>query len=198
MFYNCKNYFSIVLQAVADAQYRFIIIDVGGFGKQSDDGTFWASDLFKLMEEGNLNIPEDCALPSTTIIMPFVFIGDEAYPLLRHLLKPYSAKTLDAEREYYNMHLSRARKVVECAFGIMNANWQPLWKPIETSPEIATQIIKAICVLHNTIIHLEGPDMTEADNQPTGGSAVPTHLGRSNNRPTAVAQAIRDTFKSFA
>ncbi|GFO46008.1 hypothetical protein PoB_007251300 [Plakobranchus ocellatus] len=39
MFYNYKNYFSVVLQAAVDASYKFIAIDVGGYGKQSDGGT---------------------------------------------------------------------------------------------------------------------------------------------------------------
>jgi len=33
MFYNYKKYFSIVLMAVVDAEYSFISIDVGSYGK---------------------------------------------------------------------------------------------------------------------------------------------------------------------
>jgi hypothetical protein len=45
MFYNYEHFFSIVLQGVADAKYRFITVYVGGYGKQSDGGTFQASDF---------------------------------------------------------------------------------------------------------------------------------------------------------
>jgi hypothetical protein len=42
--YHCyKHFFSIVLQGVADSQCRFSFIDVSGYGKQSDCGTFDAS-----------------------------------------------------------------------------------------------------------------------------------------------------------
>jgi hypothetical protein len=33
MYYNYKHYYSIVLQGLADARYRFIAIDVGAYGK---------------------------------------------------------------------------------------------------------------------------------------------------------------------
>ena len=56
MFYNYKQVFSTVLQGVADAHYRFVVIDVGGFGKQNDGSTFAASDLFKLMQKHKLDI----------------------------------------------------------------------------------------------------------------------------------------------
>ena len=36
LFHNYKNYFSVVLLAIADANYKFIYIDVGAFGKDSD------------------------------------------------------------------------------------------------------------------------------------------------------------------
>lgn len=85
MFFNYKKYFSIVLQGVADASYKFITIDVGGYGKQSDDGTFKVSDLYKLLNNKLLDIPEPSNLPQTNVKTPFVLIRDEAYPLLPHL-----------------------------------------------------------------------------------------------------------------
>lgn len=67
--------------------------------------------------------------------MPFVIVGDKAYPLLRNLLKPFARKNLDQNSEYLNARLSGARRVIECAFGILNAKWRLLWKPIEMEPK---------------------------------------------------------------
>lgn len=156
MNYNYKKYFSIVLQAVADANCKFIAIEVGGYGKQSDGGTFSASTLHELMRTGQLGIPADARLPGTNNVVPHVFVGDEAYPLLPNLLRPYSRQNCDEKQSYFNRRLSRARKCVECAFGGINAKWRILWKPIETDVAVAEEITKAICVLHNTIIDLEG------------------------------------------
>lgn len=90
MYYNYKQFYSIVLQAVCNAHYVFTIIDVGGFGKQSDGGTFQNSEMYKSLKNQKLQIPADSFLPQTNIKSPFVFIADEAYPLMTHLIKPYS------------------------------------------------------------------------------------------------------------
>lgn len=45
MFFNYKSTFSIVLLAAVDANYCFIVIDVGGYGKQADGDTFAASEF---------------------------------------------------------------------------------------------------------------------------------------------------------
>jgi hypothetical protein len=39
----------MVLRGVADSECRFILIDVGAYGKQSDGGTFSASTLYHFL-----------------------------------------------------------------------------------------------------------------------------------------------------
>jgi hypothetical protein len=53
--------------------------------------------------------------------MPHIIIGDEAFPLSRHLMRPYSADQVsdDEERKIFNYRLSRARNVSENCFGIL-------------------------------------------------------------------------------
>jgi len=52
VFFNYKNYFSLVLLGTCDAQYRFTTIDIGAYGRQSDGGIFEASKLGKSIEDG--------------------------------------------------------------------------------------------------------------------------------------------------
>nr|CAH7754472.1 unnamed protein product [Callosobruchus chinensis] len=149
MFFNYKHYFSIVLQGLVDDHYRFISIDVGGYGKQSDGATFQASKLSKLLEKNKLGIPKEKKLPNFNHKLPHVFIADEAYPLKENLMKPYSGKTLNPSQENFNKRLSRARKTVECAFGIMSSVFRVLRKPLLLEPEPAIQVVMACIVLHN-------------------------------------------------
>lgn len=193
MFFNYKKYFSVVLQAVVDANYQFIAIDVGGYGKQSDGGTFQASDFYKFLNSRNIEIPEPECLPGTDVKAPYVFLGDEAYPLLPYLLKPYSGKNLPFDEENYNNRLSRARKTVECAFGIINAKWRILSKAIETNIDTADDIIKCICILHNFVMQKDG-----FERHFTNVEIIPTNNQRGFvGRPTSSATNIRNIFKIF-
>lgn len=199
MFYNYKQFFSIVLKGLVDANYRFINIDVGGYGKQSDGGTFRSSALFLYLSDGRLNIPNECALPNSDITVPHVIIGDEAYPLLRNLLKPYGRQQLNADKEYFNARLSRARRCVECAFGILYAKWRILGTAIQTSTYVADDIVKCICLLHNIIIDREGIEhhLQEANLTKPGNIRAENIRPGNIGRPNQVAKEIRDLFKTY-
>ncbi|XP_039278270.1 protein ALP1-like [Nilaparvata lugens] len=110
MFFNYRKFFSIVLQGLVDASYKFITVDVGGYGKQSDGGTFLASHLHKFIESEDITFPEPKMVPNTNVQAPFVMLADEAYPLLPHLMTPYKRKNLDPTKRNYNKRHSRARK----------------------------------------------------------------------------------------
>lgn len=99
MFFNYKKFFSMILQAVADANCKFTIVEVGGFGKKSDGGTFKASELYKNLNTGEMGIPEPEYFPGTNVKAPYVFIGDEAYPLLKYLLKPFGGRDLSSDQK---------------------------------------------------------------------------------------------------
>lgn len=198
MYFNYKQYFSIVLQGVADDHYKFLFVDVGGFGKQSDGGTFRASDLGRLLEQNKLGIPGEKCLPNSNIKVPHVFIADEAYPLRENVMKPYSKKKVGESEEVYNNRLSSARKTIECAFGILFAKWRILSGYIETSPETADDIIKAACILHNLIIDKDGYCGTTMSELPPIPTACNLHtLGRSRNAISKRAKQIRNSFKEY-
>lgn len=148
-YFNYKGTFSIVLLAVADSECKFVIIDVGAEGRQSDGGTLKNSDFGSALIEGSLGIPALACLPCTSTNVPYVFIGDEAFQLRRDFMRPFPARQLDDSRRIFNYRLSRARRCVENAFGITAARWRILLRTINLLPENVDYVIKAACVLHN-------------------------------------------------
>ena len=51
-FYNYKGFYSIVLMAIVDADYKFIFADVGCQGRISDGGVLRNTDLWKALVTG--------------------------------------------------------------------------------------------------------------------------------------------------
>lgn len=196
-YFNYKKHFSIVLQAIADADYKFIVIEVGGAGRQSDGGTFQYSTTYQLLESGNFNVPEDSYIPKTLIKTPNVLVGDEAYPLKSYLMRPYPRNNLTPEKAAFNYRLSRARRCVECAFGILCAKQRILTKNIETNTENACDIIKASCILHNFVRVLDGSNDVDFANIQGGSTRSQSHIIGRNNNPTVAAKEIRQKFTDY-
>ncbi|KAL1277301.1 hypothetical protein QQF64_023974 [Cirrhinus molitorella] len=78
-----------------------------------------------------------------------MFVGDEAYPLRTDLMKPYPFRQLDHSQRVYNYHLSRARRVVENAFGILANRFRVFRSTILLHPDSVTKTTLASVCLHN-------------------------------------------------
>uniref|UniRef100_A0A8C5LTW9 DDE Tnp4 domain-containing protein n=1 Tax=Leptobrachium leishanense TaxID=445787 RepID=A0A8C5LTW9_9ANUR len=94
LYQNYKHYFSIGLLAVADANYNFVYVDVGSYGKDFDSTLFQNSTLWNDIEGGNLHIPRPAPLPGSDVSVPYAFVGDKAFSLSTHLLRLYSGTHL--------------------------------------------------------------------------------------------------------
>ena len=55
--YNYKGFFSIVLLAICDARYTFILVDIGQYGSNTDSGVLLNSKIGQQFEETSLEIP---------------------------------------------------------------------------------------------------------------------------------------------
>ena len=146
LYYNYKNFYSIVLMAIVNAEYEFLYVDVGKNGRLSDGGVLEQTTFFRHLISDRLKLPDST---ETTSGLNFVFIGDEAFALHDHILKPFPQKTLTHERRIYNYRLSRGRNVVENVFGLIAARFRILHTPINVAVEKVCCFIMAICVLHN-------------------------------------------------
>ena len=77
-----------------DADLKFVTVELGAFGKQSSGGVFWYSGLYQRLETPSLKFPEDTVLPHSEIILPHVFVGDEAYPLATYFNETIQQKNI--------------------------------------------------------------------------------------------------------
>lgn len=136
-YYNYKGTHSIILLALVDDDYCFSYVNVGTNGRASDGGVFQQSYLAQALENNSLNLPNQS-----------VFVVDAAFPLKPYLMKPYR-NTPTRKEKTFNYRLSRARRIVENAFGILVTKFRVLMNAIDMTPKNVDIIILAACSLHN-------------------------------------------------
>ncbi|GFS12618.1 hypothetical protein ElyMa_006702300 [Elysia marginata] len=126
-----------------------------------------------------------------------MIVGDEVFPLKTYLWKPYAAETLDYRH-------SRARRTVECAFGILAKKFEIFQRPLRVEPDKGVLLTNAALVLHNFIRRRDGRmvdrtsdvtyEVVEGQGRGMFPLEAPTHGGRSS----AETMAIRDSVKTFS
>lgn len=157
MYYNYKKFFSIVLLAMCDTNYSFTYVDIGAYGKSSDPAVFHNSMLYKKLMENTMNLPDAKPIFSNnTTCLPHVIVGDEAFGIMKHIMRPYSGKHLTYKKKIFNYRLSRARQFIECTFGILANKWRIFHRPLNVEMLFAENIIKACCILHNYVRERDG------------------------------------------
>ena len=206
MYYNYKDYNSIVLQAVVDANKMFTIIDVGDYGKNSDGSVLRFSSFGRALQRGTLSLPPAGIIEGIERPIPHHFISDEAYPLSENLMRPYPLRSLTNRTRVFNARLSRARKTVECAFGILSLKWEIFLRPLVCDVERAKLIVRAACVLHNFIrsrdgAGYDGGTLDSGDEFLNENGAFvplphPTHIGRAGEQAKEIRDALADYFMS--
>lgn len=202
---------SIVLLALVNAHYQFIYVNVGVNDRVSDGGVFRDSDLAQFLNnpQNILNIPRNKPLPDMNEPVPYVILADAAFPLQNHILKPYPSRNLSHDERIYNYRLSRGRRIVENAFGILANRFRVLLTQIYLPVETVQNVTFAYCALHNYLskentAYLNGAvDIENVENQtliPATWRNTNVHLRNLetvNVRPNRNAINIRDVFKEY-
>lgn len=138
-YFNYKGTFSIILFASVDANYCFRYIDVGTNGRTNDAAVFSNSSLNAALQANMLNFPKNG-----------IFVADDAFPLKTFILKPYGrTMCLSRKQKIFNYRLSRARRIVENAFGILVSRFRIFEKPIPLAIDKVDILVKTACALHN-------------------------------------------------
>lgn len=149
-YYNYKKSFSIVLLALVDHDYKFLFADIGSQGRISDGGVFRNSLLWQKLCSDELNLPPSTPLPGSTKPTPYVFLGDGAFALSTHVMKPYpGVHNTGTPKRIFNRRLSSSRVVVENTFGILASKFRIFRKPILLDPKKTSEVTMSCILLHN-------------------------------------------------
>ncbi|KAK5648293.1 hypothetical protein RI129_003185 [Pyrocoelia pectoralis] len=194
-YFNYKNEHSIVLMGLADAKYRFLYVNVGVNRRISVGGVFRECKLSQAMMENKLNFPAPIPLPGRELRVPFVVVADNAFPLLPNLLKPYSQSGLSHDCRIFNYRLSRARRIIENAFGILANRFRVLLNTINLSAEKAELITLACVVLHN-FLATHSVSYVEITPEELVTNKLETLMQQTGNRPSNHAFQVREKFKN--
>ncbi|XP_042602831.1 putative nuclease HARBI1 [Cyprinus carpio] len=150
---NRKLFPSIILQAVCDHQGRFIDTYVGWPGSVHDSRVLRHSPLYA----------------QSSYPPPGHFIlADGGYPCLQRplpLITPYKRQVQGVGAKRFNSHHSRARSIIERAFGMMKTRFRSIFlQALEVHYTFVPHAVTACTILHN--ICLSAGDVLAPEDEP--------------------------------
>ncbi|KAJ8952034.1 hypothetical protein NQ318_023475, partial [Aromia moschata] len=116
--------------------FRVSRVAISKFVPEMCDAIYESQRIYKVIENG--------LLPDGGFI-----VGDDAFPLIIYLMKPYLKVALSEEHTIFNYRLSPARRIVENAFRILVSRFRIFEKPVACLAQTVYTIIKACCAIHN-------------------------------------------------
>lgn len=193
--YVCrKNFHSLQLQAICDANLRFINIFTGMCGSVHDARVWGLSDIKAAIEEN-----KERYFPNNSHIL-----GDTAYGLISYLMVPYKDYgNMTAAQRNFKTILSRHRVVIERAFCLLKGRCRRLKYLYLQKVKYGSLMIAACCVLHNICLDLDDEatddilaeigDIEEDNNEviENGRNNVPAQLKRDELAETLMIAARR-------
>ncbi|XP_046862404.1 uncharacterized protein LOC124455829 [Xenia sp. Carnegie-2017] len=138
--------------AIYNAKYEFTLLEIGDTGSNSDGGVFSYSKIGVAVKNNSLKFPCEKSLHNFQEECPYVMVANEAFQLQRHILIPYPREVAVVAERMFNYRLSRARRTIENAFGILPARFRIFRRPIHARVEMVVRITQAAVVLHNYLM----------------------------------------------
>ena len=201
--HNYKGFFSIVMLAFVDGQYKFRWVDVGRAGSCSDSQIFNTCHQKRKIGDGSIGFHDPAPITQGGRDVPYFILADDAFALKTWLMKPYGRRMLTREERIANYRISRGRRVVENAFGILVSRFRVMMTTIELPPETVRDVVMTCVVLHSILSQYQGQhgaqqpggddDDVPGDGRLSGGAA---DGGRDRN-PVREAKRLRDYLKDY-
>ena len=194
-YFNRKGYYSIIIQGVVDYRGKFIDAYIGWPGKLHDARVFYNSSFYRKANSGILFPNWSRCLYETDV--PLIILGDPAYPLLPWLMKPYSETTnITPEEKHYNYWQSRARMVVENAFGRLKGRWRCLLKRLDYNLCNVPVVVASCVTLHN-ICEEFGDHCLEEWVQTNENQHPPSSSNQTNTSTNTTASDVRQVLTKY-
>ena len=138
LYHNYKGFLSIVMLALVDGQHKFRWVDVGIARSCSDAQIFNTCHLKRKIDDGSIGFPN---LAPINLDVPYFNLADYVFALKTWLMKPYGRRMLTRENRIVNYRISRGRRVVENAFGILVTGFRIMMTTIELPPETVRDVV---------------------------------------------------------
>lgn len=143
-FFCRKGYYSLPVQAIVDANYRFVAASAMCVGSTHDSLAFQLSGMGRFIACGGL--PKG-----------YWIAADDAYGCSEQVINPFGRSTASKYLDSFNFFHSSHRIHVEPAFGMITSRWGILGKPLSFEMRVNTAVVPAAMLLHNFIFDCEGP-----------------------------------------
>ena len=166
-------------------------MSAGHKGSTTHDSStaFLETQLFKILEDSSDWLQEK----------GYFLVGDSAYPLMGHLMVPYSdAKSLSPE-DAFNFWHSNSRIQIECTFGEVVMRWGILWRKLLFDIQDVGKVVTAAMLLHNFLVDeresdlgfnsedadyfCNFPSVKQLDERAVVSSEAPSAVATDNNEP---------------
>lgn len=135
-------------------------------------------------------------LKNSNFLCNYYLVGDSAFPLKTYLMRPFPGKLLDSEKFNFNKRLSRARRVIENAFGILVARWRILLTTLNILPSNADKIVKACVILHNFLKLNDSSYCPQDYVDRYAGENIINGLWRQHSSPLQKAKPMSSNFSA--
>ena len=151
-YFNYKKFHSIILLGIVDASYRFMYVHIGAAGSEGDASTWNRCSFHRSLRTGTAGLPEPAPLPYDDHPVPYHLVADDAFYLDEHLMKPYAHRTQVRHERIFSYRVSRARRIVENAFGLLQARFRVFTNSMFVEPRKVRKIVMCGVVLHNLFL----------------------------------------------
>ncbi|KHJ95080.1 hypothetical protein OESDEN_04981 [Oesophagostomum dentatum] len=151
LYWNYKNFNSIILLAMCDADYHITAFDIGAPGRAGDAGVFRRSLIKRFFDRNDHLFPPNRDLDGVGEVQYHILV-DGGFGQGHRFVRPYREPMANSgsKRRFSAKH-SGARRMIESVFGILVRRFQILQEPLKVEPKRAARIVRSILTLHSII-----------------------------------------------